>query len=107
MGTKLFSLLLLSMPLVAGNIYGALREGKSTLVGVRVEIVHPQLPAPVFTQTEKDGSYRLFVRPNGRCTIRVFVGKEPAVAEVFSYDEPVKYDFEAVNQGGRYILQRR
>jgi hypothetical protein len=43
------------------------------------------------------GSYQIFVKENGKCELRANVGgKAPAVANVFSYAEPAKYEFEVV-----------
>jgi hypothetical protein len=66
------------------------------LAGVEIVIVSPAKTL-YEGKTAADGSYQIFVKENGKCELRANVGgKAPAVANVFSYAEPAKYEFEVV-----------
>jgi hypothetical protein len=81
--------------LTAGQIYGTLRDatGKG-MPGVEIVIVSPAKTS-YEGKTAADGSYQIFVKETGRCEFRANVGgKTPATANVFSYAEPAKYEFE-------------
>ena len=91
-------------PAHGGNIYGNLWLDGRPLSGAQIEITCPgRHPA----QTDNSGSYRVFVPERGRCTFLVRFGGQSAQTEIASYDNPIKYDFEVVRQGGGYILRRR
>jgi hypothetical protein len=81
--------------LTAGQIYGTLRDatGKG-MPGIEIVIVSPAKTS-YEGRTAADGSYQIFVKETGRCEFRVNAGgKTPATANVFSYADPAKYEFE-------------
>lgn len=83
--------------LTAGQVYGTLRDGGGkALAGIPIVIVSPT-KVTYEGKTGPDGSYQIFVKETGRCEFRANVGgKAPATANVFSYAEPAKYEFEVV-----------
>jgi len=89
------SVVCVSPLLNAGQIYGTLRDatGKG-MPGIEIVIVSPSKTS-YEGKTAADGSYQIFVKETGRCEFRVTVGgKSPATANVFSYADPAKYEFE-------------
>ena len=81
--------------LTAGQIYGTLRDASGKgMPGIEIVIVSPAKTS-YEGKTAADGSYQIFVKEVGRCEFRVNVGgNAPATANVFSYAEPAKYEFE-------------
>jgi Carboxypeptidase regulatory-like domain len=104
-GAFLLSVLCFQVVLAAGPLYGTLREGGRGISGARIEVT---AQGKVYeATTEPDGSYRLYVKESGRCSLRVTVGGRTAAADIFSSGDPVRYDFEIVNENGSYTLKRR
>lgn len=83
--------------MTAGQVYGTLRDaGGKGLAGVQIVIVSPG-KISYEGKTGADGSYQIFVKETGRCEFRVNSGaKAASTANVFSYADPAKYDFEVV-----------
>ena len=81
--------------LTAGQIYGTLRDASGKGVpGISITIVSPA-KTTYEAKTGADGSYQIFVKETGRCEFQVHSGgKTPATANVFSYADPAKYEFE-------------
>jgi len=101
--------LVLFVPLTiyAGQIYGNLRDpsGQPIQEKITVEI---KCGVKVFTgQTDAYGSYRVYAAEKGRCTFKVVYQGQDASFDVYSYDDPVRYDFDLVSEKGRYTLRRR
>jgi hypothetical protein len=91
---------------VSGQIYGTLREGKLPLRGVPIQIRCGPNSYP--GRSDDSGSYRVFVREQGRCMLYVEVGPRPSELPVFSYENPARYDLDLVpSPGGGYELRRR
>jgi hypothetical protein len=80
----------------AGQVYGAIRDAAGKpMPGVAITIVSPT-KATYEAKTGADGAYQVFVKETGKCEFQANLGgKAPATANVFSYAEPTKYDFEA------------
>jgi hypothetical protein len=102
---SVWSFALLATPLAAGQIYGTLREGGRG-VAARIEIV-PEGKSPIPVTTSANGAYSVSVPDPGRCWLRVYYTKPVAPVAIFSYAEPVKYDFDLIPAGNGYSLQRR
>jgi len=101
------SLVLLLSPLTAhaAQIYGALTRGGSPLAGTRVAVAcdsgdHDE------TRSDDHGAYRLFVAHTGRCTLSL-PDNGGASAAIYSFDEPVRFDFDLVPAGGGFQLRKR
>jgi hypothetical protein len=94
----------------AGKIFGNLTEGgRSVGQGIEVQITCGR-GSPISTRTDVYGAYS-FNAPKGMCGLSV---KYPnpndqwtAPFSVVSPDDPARYDFDLVNEGGRYVLKRR
>jgi len=64
------------------------------IAGVQIVIVSPAKTS-YEGKTGPDGSYQIFVKETGRCEFQVLSGgKAQATANVFSYADPAKYEFE-------------
>jgi len=88
-----FLLVLNPIMAFAGEIYGTIRESGSPVKGasVTVECSNNTYPA----QTDDYGSYRVFVPVNGKCSLTVtYIGVTSQKFSVFSYTDPVRYEFE-------------
>ena len=107
-GTKLV-VTLFALPLVmqAGHMYGTLKRGNAPVSGAELKITCGASTRPYAGRTDGEGAYRIRVAENGRCTLEVSLDGRSGKAEVFSYNDPVKYDFELILQGKEYILKPR
>lgn len=93
----------------AGEIYGSIKVGNFPVRrGVVVE-ARPDTnkQKPYYARIDRYGSYSLYVPEKGRCIFKVYY-KQPSslIITVYSYDEPVQYDFFLEKKNGRYFLQR-
>jgi hypothetical protein len=92
-------------PAHAGNIYGSLWLDGKPVQGAQVRIT---CSSPHPTQTDNNGSYRVFVTEQGRCVFRVDIGAHGGQTDVASYGNPIKYDFDLIRQNdGNYVLRSR
>jgi hypothetical protein len=107
--TSLLVLLILLFvpPVLAGEIYGSIEvNGKPVGPGVEVAIECNGTTRP--TKTDEIGSYRLYSKEKGKCTLTVKFGNEPFPSiEVYSYENTVRYDLVLEVSNGRYSLRRR
>ena len=95
----------LSTPVVAGEIRGAITEGgKSVGAGVSIEV---RCGEKTYTAaTDKYGSYRLFIPEKGTCALNVsYQGQTPS-REIVSFEDSTRYDLTLIKEGGQYILRR-
>jgi len=77
-------------------MYGSVIENGRALPNASIQITCPTGSAS--TVTASDGSFRVNVAVEGRCTFTLT--QYGASAAVFSYAKPVQYDFELRRQGG-------
>ena len=90
----------------AGNIFGDLKDGGRS-VGKGVEIRLTCGDGNLATMTDDYGAYSINA-PNGRCELSVkYPSDWTPPFPVVSSDDPARYDFDLVNQDGRYVLRRR
>jgi hypothetical protein len=89
----------------AAQIYGALSKDGSPLGGTPVTVVCDSGDRDE-TRTDDRGAYRLFVAHTGRCTLSL-PEHGGASAAIFSFDEPVRFDFDVVPAGGGFQLRKR
>jgi len=101
------SLALLLSPLTAqgAQIYGSLSKGGSPLAGTRVAVACDS-GDQAEARTDDHGAYRLFVAHTGRCTLSL-PDNGGASAAIYSFDEPVRFDFDLVPAGGGFQLRKR
>lgn len=92
----------------AGSVHGDLREDGKVVGPGRVVRIQCGSSNPVEGRTDDNGSYRLYVRERGRCTFTLlnYKGQSPSTF-IYSYDDPVEYNFDLVLEGGHYLLKRR
>jgi hypothetical protein len=98
--------LLLPVSVCAGQIYGSLREGgRSVPAKVRFEtICKDQTYAG---ETDGYGGYRANVG-RGKCTFKVYYKGQTPTFDLYSYDNPVRYNFDLELQAnGQYLLRRK
>ena len=82
--------------LTAGQVYGTLRDANGKgMAGIQIVIVSPA-KVSYEGKTGADGSYQIFVKETGRCEFQAHVEGKTATANVFSYADPAKYEFELV-----------
>jgi hypothetical protein len=107
-GTLVFLMLIVVPPAFSAQIYGSLKEGDRS-VGAGVKVIIECAGGTDSKETDGYGSYNLYVRPTGKCTFRVYYqGKWSVPFTIYSYDDPVRYDFELIRQGdGQYALKRK
>jgi len=90
----------------AGQMYGSVSEGGKGVGGAGIEIDCAGKKTP--GETASDGSYRVTVPQEGRCTFTVIIQERRASIVVFSYPNPAQYDFEVVRRpDGNLELRRR
>lgn len=92
----------------AGKIFGNLTEGgRSVGQGIEVQITC-RGGSPLSTKTDVYGAYSFNV-PKGTCGLSVKYPNDQWTSpfSVVSPDDPARYDFDLVNEGGRYVLKRR
>ena len=89
----------------AGQLYGSLKEdGRSLPAGVGFEIRCRN--QSYSGQTDGNGAYAINTE-KGRCTLVVYYKGQSLTADIFSYDNPVRYDFDLVFVNGQYTLRRK
>lgn len=104
----------------AGRIFGDIKlDGKPVPAGLPVMIAlappaDPKeakaKPAPAWadsTATDKFGSYKLAVKPEGKCVLSLVYEKQVVSLEVFSYKEAMRYDLILEKKEGKLSLRRK
>lgn len=102
----LFSVLLSPTVAYGGQIFGTLTaDNKPVGRAVKVSVLCGATNGA--GETDDYGSYKVFV-PKGKCVLKVYYGGQWLEFAIYSYDDPVRYDFDVVRGGdGRYFLKRR
>ena len=91
----------------AGHVYGTLRENNQPLRDARVSLRCRNEVTPPGT-TDHEGTYRLYSKVAGACTLEMHHQGRSAAASLYSYDRPTAYDFDLVKDGkGGWELRRR
>jgi hypothetical protein len=92
----------------AGPIYGVIVFNSKALGGASIAIACAASP-PVTGTTLDDGSYRVSIPRQGRCTFTVtsssFPG--PVRTDIVSLQDAARYNFEVAAGNGGYELRRR
>lgn len=100
------TLIIVSVPVArAGHLYGRILENGQPVRAAAV-LLRCGNDSPSGA-TDQEGVYRLFAKSTGACTLEVNAGGRRAVGSLYSYDKPTAYDFDLVNEGGRWVLRRR
>ena len=102
----------------AGRIFGDIKmDGKPLPAGVPVTIHRPAAdekkkdtpPPPQVdsTATDKFGSYKLSVKEEGKCILKIVYEKQTVSLEIFSYKDPTRYDLILEKKDGKLSLRRK
>lgn len=92
--------------LTCGPLYGVILFNSQALRGAAISVDCPGAP-PATGSTLDDGSYRVSVPRQGRCTFTVKNNTFQARAEVVSLQDAAQYNFVVVAANGGYELRRR
>lgn len=99
----------------AGRLFGDIKlNGKPAPEGLLVTVAPVAKPddkskgaPPDSTKTDKVGSYKLVVKPEGKCTLTVHRDKQSASVEVFSYKDATRYDLMLETKDGKLSVRRK
>jgi hypothetical protein len=99
--------LLLSLSVSAAQIYGSLKEDRRPVANAKFQVVCAG-QKPVDGITDSYGAYTVYVG-KGKCIFQLTSYKGQAVKfePLYSYDKPLRYDFDLVVENGVYKLRRR
>ncbi len=96
--------LVLTAPAYAGQIYGSLKEAGRPVANATFEVFCPQ--GSFRGVTDGYGAYSINVG-RGKCTFRLHYRNQQPSFDLYSYDSPLRYDFDVVNANGGLSLVRR
>ena len=100
-----FSLFTASAAL-AGEIYGTISDaGKPVSAGIKVEVASGE---NVYScETDKQGTYHVYVKDKGKCTLTVHYKEEKPSAAIFSYEKATRYDWTVETIDSKLTLKRK
>lgn len=103
------SLTLLTTNASAGKIFGDISfADKPVAAGVKVKITKPGGAAVADTAlTDKLGSYKLFVKEEGKATLTVLYQGKALELPVFSNKEATRYDLVVEKKDDKLTLRRK
>ena len=88
----------------AGEIYGTVKEGgKPIKAGVKVEVKCGK--GSYTAETDKLGSYRLFVPEQGKCILSVRSGDVSPQMVVHSFEDSARYNLVLEKKDGKSSLR--
>ena len=102
--------LMWTVPALAGKIYGTIREnGRPVGPGVVIQIIVEGKVA-YETETDRNGTYRLYVREIGTFEIKIrddnrYRDAVPPIP-VHSYQKAVRFNLVIVREEDRFVLRR-
>jgi len=89
---------------LAGEIYGTIKEGgKPIKAGTKVEVHCAK--GSYGAETDKLGSYRLFVPEKGKCTLSVKSGDGSPQMTVTSFEDSARYNLVLEKKDGKSSLR--
>lgn len=97
--------LLAASVMIAGHVYGTIRFNNQPHRNAEVSISCGGETVP--GRTDQEGVYRMFVRATGSCQLMLEPNGRRAMGSLYSYDRPTAYDFDLVQQDGRWMLRKR
>jgi hypothetical protein len=100
----IFFALILASPVYAGQIYGSLKEDGRPIASATFDVICPQ--GTYRGVTDGYGAYSINVG-RGKCTFRLYYRNQQPSFDLYSYDSPLRYDFDVVNANGSLALVRR
>jgi hypothetical protein len=88
----------------AGEFYGTIKEGgKPVKAGTKVEVKCAK--GSYGAETDKLGSYRLFVPEQGKCALSVKSGDAAAQMTVHSFEDSARYNLFLEKKDGKPALR--
>jgi hypothetical protein len=91
---------------LAGEIFGTISaDGKPIAEGTKVEVKAGD--KTYSTETDKFGSYRLFIKERGKCVLKVYFKDQTPTFTVASFEKSTRYDFALTEKEGKYTLGRK
>ena len=91
---------------LAGEIYGTITDaGKPIPTGIKVEVT--AAGNSYSGETDKFGTYHVFVNDAGKCTLTVHYKDQKPAATIFSYEKATRYDWTVETVDGKLILKRK
>lgn len=88
----------------AGEIYGTVKEGgKPVKAGTKIEVKCAK--GSYGADTDKLGSYRLFVPEQGKCTLSVKAGAASPQMIVHSFEDSARYNLVLEKKDGKPALR--
>ena len=93
----------------AGKIFGDISfAGKPVAAGIKIKVTKPVAGTVAdTTATDKFGSYKLFVKDEGKATLTVIYDGKPLELAVFSNKEATRYDLVVEKKEDKLILRRK
>jgi hypothetical protein len=104
----------------AGRIFGDITlGGKPVPAGIKLRIalaapanaagtaLSPAIVATDSTTTDKYGSYKLFVKQEGKCMLTLVYDRQASTLDVYSYGDPTRYDLIVDKADGALSLRRK
>lgn len=89
---------------LAGEIYGTVKEGgKPVKAGTRVEVKCAK--GSYSAETDKLGSYRLFVPDQGKCILTIKSGDVAPQMTVHSFEDSARYNLVLETKDGKPALR--
>jgi hypothetical protein len=89
---------------LAGEIYGTIKEGgKPVKAGTKVEVKCAK--GSFGAETDKLGSYRLFVQEQGKCALSVKSGDVAAQMTIHSFEDSARYNLVLEKKDGKPALR--
>jgi hypothetical protein len=89
---------------LAGEFYGTIKEGgKPIKAGTKVEVKCAK--GAYGAETDKLGSYRLFVPEQGKCALSVKSGDAAAQMTVHSFEDSARYNLFLEKKDGKPALR--
>jgi hypothetical protein len=89
---------------LAGEIYGTVKEGgKPIKAGTKVEVKCAK--GSYSAETDKLGSYRLFVQEQGKCTLSIQSGDGSPQMTVNSFEDSARFNLVLEKKDGKSSLR--
>jgi hypothetical protein len=95
----------LSSTAIAGQVYGTIFRNGQKVSGAQITLRCPG--GQNVGTTDNTGVYRVFGKGTGTCTLVLNLPGIQAEGSLYSYDRPTGYDFDLIQQDGKWRLNSR
>ena len=106
-GSTLLAAMLAAAPAVAGEVYGKIAEGGTSVGEAATVAAKCSAKAYAPAKTDKAGSYHLALAESGKCTLTVAYKGQSANLEIATYDDPVQVDIVLETKDGKLSARRK